>query len=138
MTAAATTLLEALAAYLAERTELGVGTDLYLALLPEDKVLASKLTHTGGPARGFSPVDAVAFQVLTRGREIATARARAIALHDAVLDAARRPLRNVDLGGGWRALSIDPMQPPTDLGATEGGAWQVVFNLEVHAVKAVS
>ncbi len=129
-------LIDDLVDWLAAQTELAVGDDLCASLLPEDAELASMVLDTGGPPRPFSPVMPKTFQVLTRGPDYAATTGRATQLYNVIYPPpARLPVRNVDLSDDWRALSIDAIQPPADMGVNEVGKRQVVFNIQVRAVR---
>ncbi len=123
-----------LAAWLADGATLALGEDLFVSTLPESPVLATAVRSTGGPDRAFSPLQPATFQVLSRAAGYAAARARAIALYDVVYPPPERvPARNVDLSDDWLVTAIDAVQPPYDLGPSEGGGHLVVFNLVVRA-----
>lgn len=130
-------LIEDVAAWWAERTGLVVGTDLFVGELPEDAALATVLRGTGGPARGSSPLERLTFQALTRGPSYPDTHARAEALCAALYPPPLRlPVRMTDLPGGrWWMLTIDAIQPPFDLGRSDGGRWQAVFNVQVSAAR---
>jgi len=129
-------LIDDLLAYLASEADLEVGEDLFSGQLPEDLELGTVLRHTGGPARPYGPRETVTFQALTRGATFAAAHARARSIYDAIYPEGddRFPVRNQDLSAEWRALAIDAIQPPTDLGLSDAGQHLVVFNLAVRAV----
>ena len=129
-------LAKDLAAWLAERAELSFGSVVFYAQTPEDVPLGTAVREYGGPARGYSPTAACGFQVLTRGADEAAVRSQAQKLYDAVYPPPHRlPARMVDLSADWRALSIDAVQPPQDIGISEGGKRQIVFNVQVKAVR---
>jgi hypothetical protein len=129
-------LVDDLAAWLANEADLVVGTDLFVGLLPEVPGLVTALLQTGGPARPWSPAETVTVQVLTRGSSLAEVMGRARALYDAIYPTAggRLPVRNVALSAEWKALAIDAIQAPADLGVGESGKRLVSWNLAVQAV----
>jgi hypothetical protein len=128
------TLAEAVTTWLAEQAGLAVGTDLFVSRFAEDASLATRVRETGGPGRGYSPLATATFQLTTRGQGYASTRQRAELLYGVIYpaDADGVPVRNLT-AGGWHILAIDAIQPPADLGLTEGGLDQVVFNIQVRA-----
>jgi hypothetical protein len=129
-------LHEAVASWLAGRASLAVGTAVFCGRLPQDVALATAILPTGGPAQEYVPTVRATFQILTRGTTPQTASTRAWLLYEALHSGAGGTAgSNVALDASWRAVRVEPIQPPADLGVGESGQYQVSFNIAVEAVR---
>lgn len=125
-----------IAAWLATRASLTVGTDLFVESFPESAGLMSCVKSSGGLAHGEGPVEVLTVQVVTRGPSLSAAGDRARLLHECVYPPDdRMGVCNVPLAH-WLALNIASMQPPAFMGTSESGQFQWVFNLMLRAVPA--
>ena len=141
-------LLHDLAAWLATQLNKTLGTDLFYGSFGENEPASGAgicLIESGGPSRvGYSAVDQYAVQVLTRGQpnayDYAAVRAAAESVWKLVYPAPdRRGLLNVTLSTQWRALVIQAVQTPADLGVSpETQRRSISFNLLVKAVRTTA
>ncbi|MCE5280208.1 MAG: hypothetical protein ABFD92_00050 [Planctomycetaceae bacterium] len=129
-------LVDALAEWLADRAGLHFGSDIRTMRFDEGTAIGSCILSTGGVAGPYSPTRPWTFQILTRAGDAAAAMIRAVRLYDVIYPAPERlPVRNVTLSPTWLALMIDAIQPPADLGVSEGRFNQVSFNVQITAAQ---
>lgn len=124
-------LAEDIAQWLAQAAGLAYGTDVFLGWLPEDGGTVSAVSATGGAGQADRPTGQATFQVITRAATPADCRLRAWTLYRTIhpADDSGRRRHNVHLSADWRAMSLEAIQYPAELGPDEGGRFLASFNI---------
>ena len=129
-------MIQEVAAFIADKAGLTVGTDLFEGHRPQGTIDACDLLQetTGGEIFFDLPERAdPVFQVLSRAKNYVAARARAYIIYKAIYrdwiyGAAGFTLPVVTVGEEYEAMIIEPLAPPQYMGQDEKGRFEFSTN----------
>ena len=127
---------DSLLTWLAQVNNLTAGVDIFGGMFPAKPSvdIVTNVQDTSGAARGYSRYVNTSHQIITRGKGHDATSTRAWAIYNSLF-ADALPLRNFNLSDDWFLLSIDAIQPPYDLGISEGGLYLFTFNIQCRGTR---
>lgn len=122
-------MIEDVAVYIAENTDLRIGRTLFKGNEPDAPTDLVLVTDTGGaPPWQESPMDLPTVQVVCRGRQNAYTATMARAME--IFDLLNRKL-NLTIGAK-NVAKVEALTSPQSLGLDEKRRWKIVINFAFH------